>query len=383
MTIGKPEEECVLVLAPTGQDGPLAARTLQREGMTARVVSHVGALCQAMRDGMGILLIAEEALLHDGVDTLAMQLNQQPPWSDAPVILMTSGADSGYQAQRLLDFFSHSGNISLLERPFRIPTLLSVVRTALRARRRQYQVRELLHAQMAAMRQRDEFISIAGHELKTPLTSLKLQLQLSQRGIENGDPDAFAPSHVTKLVLSANRQVDRLARLVEDMLDLARIETGKLAIDKRAVDLESIVRELADRFAPQFTANGATLDVYATEGSFRGYWDAYRIEQVASNLLANSLRYGANRPVSVRLNADAQRVYLSVKDAGPGIAVDDQQRIFERFERAVSSSEISGLGLGLYICREIVRAHNGDIRAVSAPGCGAEFIVELPRGNAP
>lgn len=379
MTIGKPEEERVLVLAPTGQDGPLAAEILQREGMTARAVPHIAALCEAMSDGMGVLLIAEEALLPDSADTLATQLNQQPPWSDAPAILMTSGADSGYQAQRLLELFSHSGNISLLERPFRIPTLLSVVRTALRARRRQYQVRELLRAQMAAMRQRDEFISIAGHELKTPLTSLKLQLQLSQRGIENADPAAFAPLQVKKLVFSANRQVDRLGRLVEDMLDLARIQTGKLAIDKRPVDLDSIVRELADRFAPQFAANGTTVDVHASEDSFRGNWDAYRIEQVVSNLLANALRYGANRPVSVRLSADAQRVRLSVKDAGPGIAAEDQRRIFERFERAVSSSEISGLGLGLYICREIVQAHHGDIRVVSAPGCGAEFIVELPR----
>lgn len=371
-------ESRILVLAPTGRDGRLAVEVLQREGIAACVASDLADLRLRMQEGVGALLIAEEALLYGDAERFVGHLNVQPPWSDIPVVLMTRSGEFTLQLQRLTELFSTTGNMSLLERPFRVLTLVSAIKAALRARRRQYQVRDLLRAQAKAMNQREEFISIAGHELKTPLTSLKLQLQISQQGIEQQDAEALAPARVAKLIASANRQVDRLARLVEDMLDVSRIQAGKLVIDKRATDLTEVAQEVVERFEPQFAMQKSEIRFVGPE-HVHGRWDPFRIDQLISNLVANALRYGAASSVEVALACKDARASISVKDRGPGIAPADQARIFERFERAVASTEISGLGLGLYICREVVRAHDGDIRVVSAPGQGAEFIVDLPR----
>lgn len=371
-------ESRILVLAPTGRDGRLAVEVLLREGIAAYAASDLTDLRLRMQEGVGALLIAEEALVHGDAERFVGELRIQPTWSDIPVVLMTSGGEFTLLLQRLTELFSTTGNMSLLERPFRVLTLVSVIKTALRARRRQYQVRDLLRAQAEAMNQREEFISIAGHELKTPLTSLKLQLQISQHSIEQQEPQAFAPARVTKLIASANRQVDRLARLVEDMLDVSRIQAGKLVIDKRTTDLSEVAQEVVERFEPQFAMQKSQIR-FVGPARVEGVWDPFRIDQLISNLVANALRYGAASPVEVTLACADTRASISVKDRGPGIAPADQARIFERFERAVASTEISGLGLGLYICREVARAHDGDIRVVSAPGQGAEFIVELPR----
>ena len=368
----------ILVLAPTGRDGGLAVQVLQREGIAACAASDLADLRVRMQEGVGALLIAEEALMYGDAERFVGQLRVQPAWSDIPVVLMTSGGEFTVQLQRLTELFSTTGNMSLLERPFRVLTLVSVIKTALRARRRQYQVRDLLRAQVQAMNQREEFISIAGHELKTPLTSLKLQLQISQHSIEQQEFEALAPARVAKLIASANRQVDRLARLVEDMLDVSRIQAGKLVIDKRATDLAEVAQEVVERFEPQFAMQKSQIR-FLGPASVHGQWDPFRIDQLISNLVANALRYAAASPVEVTLACADAHASISVKDRGPGIATADQARIFERFERAVASTEISGLGLGLYICREVARAHDGDILVVSAPGQGAEFIVNLPR----
>ena len=372
-------EDEVLILAPTAYDAPLAADVLHQERIGSQVAASLGELCELMAQGAGVLLIAEEALADTAVESFIAHLNCQPAWSDIPVIVMTAGDEYSPETQYLLELFSTTGNISLLERPFRVLTLVSLVKTALRARRRQYEVRDLLQTQIDATAQRDEFISMAGHELRTPLTSLKLQLQMGRRNLEREDGSGLSPDDMSRLLGSANRQVDRLSRLVEDMLDIGRIQAGRLAVERTAADLVAIVAEVIERFKPQFAARATPLTFKPVQPTLEGQWDVHRLEQVVSNLLSNALRYAAGTAVEVHTRAEGEEALILVKDEGPGVALEDRERIFERFERAVAPSDVSGLGLGLYITRKIVEAHGGHIAVVSGAGDGATFRVALPR----
>jgi PAS domain S-box-containing protein len=228
-----------------------------------------------------------------------------------------------------------------------------------------------------ALRARDEFLSIASHELRTPLTSLKLQLQMVQRRISRGDPTAYAPEQVVKLVEQSTHQLARLVRLVNDMLDIARIRTGRLVIEPGPVDAVELLHEVLERLGPHLAEAGTPATLEAPE-RLEVRWDRFRIEQVVTNLLTNVMRYGDHKPVAVTLRSHEGRVLLSVRDQGLGIAKEHQERVFNRFERAVSANDVSGLGLGLFISQQIVEAHGGRMWLESeGPGHGTTFFVEL------
>lgn len=228
-----------------------------------------------------------------------------------------------------------------------------------------------------AVRARDEFLSICSHELKTPITALKLQLQAAQRRYKKGDSAAFAPQKVAQLLESTDRQIARLERLVEDMLDISRISTGKLTMHKERVELCALVREAIERIAPHCEVSGSRICL-TLGGDLFGDWDRYRIEQVILNLLLNAVRYGRGQPIDVRAYGENQRVKLVVRDAGIGIAPENHGRVFQKFERVVSANNIAGLGLGLYIVRNILAQHDGSIDLDSTLGGGATFTVDLP-----
>jgi signal transduction histidine kinase len=222
-----------------------------------------------------------------------------------------------------------------------------------------------------AVQLRDEFISIASHELNTPLTTLKLQLELLLRRAPLPD-GAPAPARTAELL---HRQVDRLTQLVGQLLDVSRIGAGRLELESQDVDLVELVRDVA----AHFSAPGVPEIRLSLPGSaVVGRWDRMRIEQVVTNLISNAIKYGGGKPLSVELGAADGRARLAVRDEGEGIARADHERIFGRFERATAPGGIPGLGLGLYIARENVAAHGGTIRVESEPGQGATFIVELP-----
>ncbi len=233
----------------------------------------------------------------------------------------------------------------------------------------------------SAIRGRDDFISIASHELKTPITSLKLQFQMAARQIEGGDPRVFMEASVRKRVDAVNRQLDRMTRLIEDMLDVTRVSSGKLHIERKRFDLSALVRDTTERFAEQFRIVDSAIDVKIEDAVFF-VGDEYRMEQVVSNLLTNAIKYGASKPVHVVLEGRGERVRFTVRDEGIGIAESDRARVFERFERAVGAANVSGLGLGLYITRQIVAALGGTITLESELGRGSTFTVDLPRESA-
>jgi PAS domain S-box-containing protein len=228
-----------------------------------------------------------------------------------------------------------------------------------------------------AITSRDTFLSIASHELRTPLTSMKMHAQHMRKRIAANEPTVFTPESVSRLVDQTERSIGKLSRLVEDMLDISRIATGRLNMQLEPVELSTLTREVVDRFGQQLAEAGHGLELHLTPGIV-GQWDHNRLEQVLANLLTNVLKYAPGAPVKVSTLQVGNTAILEVQDRGPGIAPEDQHRVFERFERLVSPSQVSGLGLGLHIAKHIVEAHGGTIRVRSAVGGGASFIVELP-----
>ena len=233
-----------------------------------------------------------------------------------------------------------------------------------------------------ALRARDEFLSIASHELKTPLTSLKLQAQLHQRSISKKDPAAYSPERVDRIVSQTDKQVSRLTRLVDDMLDVSRIRSGRLKIERERFDLCSLVEEVVERMRTQFTDSSYDVPEVIRDDQAVGDWDRLRLDQVITNLLTNAIRYGNRKSVKVFIRSDANNVTLTVEDKGIGIADDAKEKIFERFERAINANEVSGLGLGLFITKQIVNAHGGKVSVESKLGEGSSFIVERPKRKA-
>lgn len=226
-----------------------------------------------------------------------------------------------------------------------------------------------------AIQVRDEFLSIASHELKTPLTPLKLQLQLMARKIKN-EPEKLKEGQLEKMLNNADRQMNRLAKLIDDLLDVSRISAGKLKLHPEVVNLQDIIRDVLVQYSHELEANLGHVELEAPEAVYCNV-DSLRIEQVLVNLLTNAVKYAPMKNIMVNLTKDMTWARISVKDQGPGIAQEDLERIFGRFERVRTSDNIGGLGLGLYISKQIIEAHSGKIYAES-DGSGSTFIVELP-----
>lgn len=225
-----------------------------------------------------------------------------------------------------------------------------------------------------AVKSRDEFLSIASHELKTPLTVIKLQSELGKR-TEN-------KTSLMKISETLGRSVDRLTRVVDDMLDISRIATGKLTLHLEEVNLSEVILETVERMKPLFEAAGSDYRVLVQE-EIKARVDRFRIEQVLVNLLTNAARYGAGKPIFISAELLKDSVRVTVKDHGVGIPPEDHTRIFERFERATTDPGIAGLGLGLFIVSNILRLHGGSIAVNSEVREGAEFTVILPLNESP
>jgi signal transduction histidine kinase len=226
-----------------------------------------------------------------------------------------------------------------------------------------------------AVRARDEFLSIASHELKTPLTSLQLQLE-SLAGKLKASP-SLSTTFLTKMQIIL-RQSHRLAELIDELLDISRITSRRLDLQLEEVDLAALVREVAARAEEGLSQAGSRLEL-DVEGPVWGSWDKQRLHQVVDNLVSNAIKYGAGKPIAISLKANSGTAVLKVRDQGIGIAPEDQARIFQRFVRAVSPHHYGGFGLGLWIARQIVERLGGGIEVTSRPNEGSTFTVALPR----
>lgn len=228
-----------------------------------------------------------------------------------------------------------------------------------------------------AVRVRDEFLGIASHELKTPLTSLELQVASLQRLAAVHPGVLVSDERIQSKCESIVRQVERLTGLINNLIDVGRITSGRLALARERVDLGEVVHAVLERAREAIRRSGSEVAV-AVPSPVVGTWDRGRLETVVTNLVSNAVKFGNGKPIEISIRATANRAVLAVRDQGIGVSAEDQKRIFERFERAVSQRHFGGFGLGLWVAREAVEAHGGTIRVQTRAGAGSEFTVELP-----
>jgi PAS domain S-box-containing protein len=272
---------------------------------------------------------------------------------------------------------------ALYDRESRLRGFGKVTRDLTARRQAEEQTRELAveqaarRAAEAGVQARDRFLSIASHELRTPLNPLLINIQILARAARDGSLQDRLAGRAAGMLEACERQVKVFTRLVNDLLDISRIAAGRLELRLAEVDLAAVVREVAAGFGPTLAEAGCPLTLRADAPAV-GRWDRARLEQVVTNLVSNAVKYGRRRPVEVTVTAEGGAARLTVRDHGIGIAPEDRERIFGRFERAVSATEYGGLGMGLYIVRQLVGALGGSVRVESEPGQGAAFTVELP-----
>ncbi len=298
-----------------------------------------------------------------------------------PIIFVTAATTD---VQRIFQGYE-AGAVDFLHKPLFPQIVLSKVRIFLELynqkvllQKKLKKIEETESYLQKALESRDEFLSICSHELKTPLTSLKMQIQLNERMRSKlGEEKAFSLENMKKFIDQADRSVERIIHLVNDMLDISRVATGRLSLNLEEVNLSNLAKEVTDRLMPIMEMAGNKVSLHLEENLLVKA-DKFRIEQVLTNLLMNAAKYAPDSPVEVILKNIDGCACLSVKDHGNGISEEDQKRIFERFERAIDSHVVSGLGLGLFISKEIMALHKGVIKVESELGKGATFIMKLP-----
>ena len=369
-----------LLMAPTPKDGDITRDLLTGAGIETDVFTSLEALVQALNEGAAAVLVAEEHLSGSLKSPLAVWLSRQPPWSDLPILILTRpGADSPESAEA----WRTLGNVTLLERPTRVTTLLSAAQTAIRARARQYQIRGHLserqkteQALRTADRRKDEFLATLGHELRNPLAPILNSLEILKLS------GAFEDARTAPACAVMERQVHHLNRLVDDLLEVSRITRGIIEVKKEPLDLAAIVRAAIETSRPVLDnlRHDVQVNVDAEQVCVAG--DPVRLTQVFANLLNNAAKYtNQGGRITVSLSRDGSDAVVSVKDNGIGIAPNLLSQVFDMFMQVDRSTRRSqgGLGIGLTLVRSLVTMHGGSVEARSdGPGLGSEFIVRLP-----
>ncbi|TXF96396.1 hybrid sensor histidine kinase/response regulator [Massilia arenae] len=233
-----------------------------------------------------------------------------------------------------------------------------------------------------SLKMRDEFMSLVAHELRTPLNTLFLETQMRSLQLKRGNTAAFAPQPMEAMIQRDERQIKSMIRLIDDMLDVSRMRSGKLSIRPAQVELMNLLERVVSDLSLQAATTGSSLTL-RPHGGVTGCWDEFRVEQVIVNLLTNALRYGCGQPVEVSVERSGDLVRIDVRDQGKGIAPSDLERIFEPYERGARNGEPKGLGLGLYISRQLAISHGGELRVTSKPGEGSVFSLVLPCTDVP
>ena len=363
--------ERVLVLTPTGRDAHLTCELLAGSGVGAFPCTDDLELCREIAGGAGAAVLADEALTPGTIDRLCEVLAGQGPWSDLPLIVFTR-RETGDDVLRTLEPL---GNATLLERPVRQSTLLSAIRAALRARRRQYEVRDLLDRQAENDRRKDEFLAMLGHELRNPLAAIRNAVSVL-------DVVSPADGPVPRQRKVIDRQTRHLTRMVDDLLDISRVTLGKINLQLQPVDLQEVAERCLRELGMATPTDRQRLNLRVETEPVLVAGDPVRLEQVLSNLVHNAVKYTpAGGQISVDVFREGEEAVVQVRDSGIGIAAEMLPQIFETFTQVESSISRSqgGLGLGLPLVRNLVELHGGRVIAESrGPGTGSEFTVRLP-----
>jgi signal transduction histidine kinase/ActR/RegA family two-component response regulator len=355
----------ILIYAPDGQNAKLAAQVFDASDIEHHVCADMNELTNELERGLGALLTVEEALTQPLLEPLIEYVNAQPTWSDLPILLLTKrGADSA-SVQRAVDTL---GNVTLLERPIRISALLSAARSALRARMRQYQVHD-------ADYRKDEFLASLGHELRNPLAPIRTSVGL----LKHLYPD-LAP--VAKTYAVVERQIVHLTRLVDDLLDVARITSGKVALQPAPITLADVITHVMEICGGLAESRKHWIEISYPPETIMLNADRARLVQSLANVLANAVKFTLKPDrIIFKANVEGNNAIFSIRDFGLGLEPESVSRIFEIFVQAQTSAgqAPSGLGIGLSLAKQFTEMHGGSIEVKSEGlGQGSEFILTLP-----
>ncbi|QGM45468.1 ATP-binding protein [Methylocystis heyeri] len=368
----------ILILTPWGRDASLADQTLGRSGLATCICGSLQELRREIDLGAGCALIAEEALPTALADSPEDWLGSEPSWSSLPVIILL-GRGASLRNIPALRALETRPNVGFLERPVPKRTLISALRAALEARRLQYAVRDALEELRIANRRKDEFLAILSHELRNPLAPIRSAVYVLNR-LEFGPPASH--DRARALISMVERQVDHLVRLVDDLLEVSRITTGKITLARRRTDLKAIIRQAQEISQPLISAESHALAICLPDRPVFVDCDTVRLAQVFANLLNNAAKYSpSGGKIRLSLRAEGARAIVSVRDDGIGISPEMLPKVFDLFSQSHGGSgrEQGGLGIGLALARSLVELHGGAIEAHSdGEHRGSEFIVRLP-----
>ncbi|HWH39470.1 MAG TPA: hybrid sensor histidine kinase/response regulator, partial [Usitatibacter sp.] len=337
----------------------ICVRCIDEEDLIGRLDEHVGAV-----------LVAQEMLTGTLLHRLAGVLAQQPPWSDVPMLVVAHGE----QQAGLMAALDALGNVSLLRRPMSPDAFVSSIAAAFRARRRQFQVRDLLHQQEEQSRRKDDYLAMLAHELRNPLAPIRNAAHILKSGAAN-------PEQLARIAELVERQVGHMGRIINDLLETTRVLRGIIEIKPQQVDLAAIARNALESAQSTAQARGIALR-HELEKGVEVTADPTRMRQVVDNLLDNAIKFSPKgAAVTVSVTRSGHHAVLEVADDGDGIAPALLAHIFEPFVQGHQSidRQRGGLGLGLALVRRLVRLQQGEVTAHSeGPGLGSRFIVHMP-----
>jgi len=360
------KEQRILICAPLGKDAELACQVLESAKLLCQVCKTWIELIDELPCGAGLILTVEEILTPAASVPFIAYLAAQPNWSDLPILVLTkSGGDSPW----IKGAYERFGNLTLLERPVRAPTLISAARSALRARLRQYEIR-------ISDQRKDEFLAMLAHELRNPLAPISSAAEILK--LVSSNPDKVKQ---TSEIIA--RQVGHLTNLIDDLLDVARVTRGLIKLEKEPLDLRYMVSQAIEQVNPQIIMKQQKLAVNFPLESAQILGDSKRLIQVIANLLNNASKYTqVEGNISVAVQVLYKEIVLEISDDGIGISPEMVPQVFDLFAQAQRTSDRSqgGLGLGLALVKSLVVSHNGSVKTFSEGlGKGSTFTIRLPR----
>ena len=358
-------EHRIVIFAPVGKDARLIGQVLGHARVPCHICAGLGDVVQELKQGAAALFVVEEAFNDGFLREMTSFLAAQPAWSDLPVMVLSKEGLDSPGVQRI---FEQVGNVTLLERPVRRATLVSAALSAGRARRRQYEMREV-------DRRKDEFLAILGHELRNPLAPIRTAMDVLNT-IPHTDPKVRSISQVVE------RQVRHLTRLVDDLLDVARITNDKVALQCERVSLATVLQHAVEICRQQLDAGGHTLDLRQPAGSVLLFGDRARLVQSLANVLNNAAKFSPPRStIHVYAGVEGEDIVFTVRDHGAGLEPEARSRIFDLFVqgRAGRSHAFGGLGIGLSLTQRFTHMHGGSVSVSSeGAGKGCEFVLRMP-----
>lgn len=372
-------DQRVLIVAPTRRDAEVTAELLERAGVQSHHCHDLRELIAQMRAGAGALMLTDIALVHPDIKLLIAELGAQPAWSDLPVLVL---ARTGEASRGVATTLAEISNLTILDRPTSTRSMVSASKAALRARARQYQIRQQLEEQRRAEQalrkadqKKDEFLATLAHELRNPLAPIRTGLQLLGR-VEVGT------TQFVRLREMMERQLQQMVKLIDELLDVSRIATGKVVLQKELVDLRAVVDMAIESSQPGIDAGSHRVEVELPAVPVRVVGDPARLAQCVGNLINNAAKYTRDGgQIRVTLAEQAGQAIVQVSDNGVGIPENMLEHVFDMFAQVNRSLDRAqgGLGIGLSLVRSLITLHGGSV-AASSPGIGqgSTFTITLP-----